>query len=224
MDAKNVLSSSIMQHRKTPTGEPEKGEAADGRRRLSMNSLESLYSLTSRQSSSSKHPKAGGQMHSSHSTLMNYATPLRHSHFTPLLTSDKAKPNPQPSWSTNWPVVLWKCGLSMAETHCDSILDLFTCGCQGGVTSSSDYFSNRDSLRLDDDMFAKQYCGRARVHTDFVPSPYDTESLSLKVNKKIDHSVFIVAHCLLLWVWVWTFVCPCVDCLLSIKFSYFYSL
>lgn len=95
-------------HRKTPTGEPEKGEAADGRRRLSMNSLESLYSLTSRQSSSS------------------------------------------------------------------------------GVTSTSDYFSNRDSLRLDDDIFTKQYCGRARVHTDFVPSPYDTESLSLKVGDVID--------------------------------------
>lgn len=68
-----------------------------------MNSLESLYSLTSRQSSSSKHPKAGGQMHSSHSTLMNYATPLRRSHFTLLLTSDKAKPNPKPSWSTGLP-------------------------------------------------------------------------------------------------------------------------
>lgn len=90
----------------------------------------------------------------------------------------------------------------MAKIHCDSNLDLFTCGCQGGVTSTSDYFSNRDSLRLDDDMFAKQYCGRARVHTDFVPSPYDTESLSLKVNEchnKTDCSVFIVAHCLLVW-------------------------
>lgn len=94
---KTVFHSLCMQHRMTPTGEPEKGEAADGRRRLSMNSLESLYSLTSRQSSSSKHPKAGGQMHSSHSTLMNYATPPRHSHFTPFLTSDEAKPNPKPS-------------------------------------------------------------------------------------------------------------------------------
>lgn len=103
-----------MQHRKTPTGEAERGEAADRRCRLSMNSLESLYSLTSRQSSSSKHPKAGGQMHSSHTTLMNYATPLRHSHFTPPLTSDKAKPNPQlvsttgPSYFGNVDCQRWK--------------------------------------------------------------------------------------------------------------------
>lgn len=83
----------------------------------------------------------------------------------------------------------------MPKIHSDSNVDLFTCGRQGGVTSTSDYFSNRDSLRLDDDIFAKQYCGRARVHTDFVPSPYDTESLSLKVNKcenKTDCSVLIV--------------------------------
>lgn len=25
------------------------------------------------------------------------------------------------------------------------------------------------------------FCGRARVHTDFTPSPYDTDSLKLKV-------------------------------------------
>lgn len=84
----------------------------------------------------------------------------------------------------------------MPKIHSDSNVDLFTCGRQGGVTSTSDYFSNRDSLRLDDDIFTKQYCGRARVHTDFVPSPYDTESLSLKVNKcenKTDCSVLIVA-------------------------------
>lgn len=187
-----------MQHRKTATGEAERGEAADGRCRLSMNSLESLYSLTSRQSSSSKHPEAGGQTHSSHTALMNYATPLRHSRFTPPLTSDKAKPNPQ-LVSTNWPVRLWKCGLSTVEIHSDSNADLFPCARQGGVTSTSDYFSNRDSLRLDDDTFAKQYCGRARVHTDFVPSPYDTESLSLKVNKcenETDCSALIVASCL----------------------------
>lgn len=166
----------ITQHEETPAGEAERGEAADGRRRLSMNSLESLYSLTSRQSSSSKHLEAGGQMHSSHTTLMNYATPLRHSGFTPPSTSDKAEPNPQLSCTAG------ECGPSVPKIHSDSNVDLFTCGCQGGVTSTSDYFSNRDSLRLDENLFAGQCCGRARVHTDFVPSPYDTESLSLKVN------------------------------------------
>ncbi|XP_041864707.1 SAM domain-containing protein SAMSN-1b [Melanotaenia boesemani] len=56
-----------------------------------------------------------------------------------------------------------------------------------GVTSGSDYFSNRGSLRLDDDLLlTRQFCGRARVHTEYVPSPYDTESLRLKVGDVID--------------------------------------
>eukprot|EP00064_Thunnus_orientalis_P015497 superscaffoldBa00002879_g15550 len=50
-----------------------------------------------------------------------------------------------------------------------------------GVTSGSNCSSNRGSLRLEDDLsYTRQFCGRARVHTDFVPSPYDTESLKLK--------------------------------------------
>ncbi|KAM4545911.1 SAM domain-containing protein SAMSN-1b [Odontesthes bonariensis] len=56
-----------------------------------------------------------------------------------------------------------------------------------GVTSGSDCSSNRDSLRLDDDLLlTRQFCGRARVHTAFVPSPYDSESLKLKVGDVID--------------------------------------
>ncbi|XP_046907782.1 SAM and SH3 domain-containing protein 1-like [Hypomesus transpacificus] len=56
-----------------------------------------------------------------------------------------------------------------------------------GVTSGSDGFSHRDILRLDEDPpYPGQFCGRARVHTDFVPSPYDTESLKLKVGDTID--------------------------------------
>ncbi|KAE8288066.1 SAM domain-containing protein SAMSN-1 [Larimichthys crocea] len=56
-----------------------------------------------------------------------------------------------------------------------------------GVTSGSDYSSNRGSLRLEDDLlYTGQFCGRARVHTDFVPSPYDSESLKLKVGDVID--------------------------------------
>lgn len=53
----------------------------------------------------------------------------------------------------------------------------------GGVTSGSEGCSNRDSLRLEEDVpYTGQFCGRAKVHTDFVPSPYDTESLKLKVK------------------------------------------
>lgn len=56
----------------------------------------------------------------------------------------------------------------------------------GGVTSESNGSGQRDSLRLDEDgSYQGQFCGRARVHTDFVPSPYDTDSLKLKVRCNI---------------------------------------
>ncbi|XP_030602783.1 SAM domain-containing protein SAMSN-1b [Archocentrus centrarchus] len=56
-----------------------------------------------------------------------------------------------------------------------------------GVTSGSDCSSNRNSLRLEDDLLCtRQFCGRARVHTEYVPSPYDTESLKLTVGDVID--------------------------------------
>uniref|UniRef100_A0A4W6E2W1 SAM domain, SH3 domain and nuclear localisation signals 1b n=1 Tax=Lates calcarifer TaxID=8187 RepID=A0A4W6E2W1_LATCA len=56
-----------------------------------------------------------------------------------------------------------------------------------GVTSGSTCSSNRGSLRLEEDLsYTRQFCDRARVHTDYVPSPYDTESLKLKVGDVID--------------------------------------
>ncbi|XP_066538458.1 SAM domain-containing protein SAMSN-1a [Hoplias malabaricus] len=56
-----------------------------------------------------------------------------------------------------------------------------------GVTSSSDVSGNRDSLRLEEEVpYTGQFCGRAKVHTDFVPSPYDTDSLKLKVGDIIN--------------------------------------
>ncbi|XP_054883956.1 SAM domain-containing protein SAMSN-1a isoform X2 [Poeciliopsis prolifica] len=52
-----------------------------------------------------------------------------------------------------------------------------------GITSESNGSSQRDSLKLEEDgSYLGQFCGRARVHTDFVPSPYDTDSLKLKVG------------------------------------------
>ncbi|CAJ0961698.1 unnamed protein product [Ranitomeya imitator] len=57
----------------------------------------------------------------------------------------------------------------------------------GGVTSCSDGTSNRDSFRLDDDIpYTGPFCGRAKVHTDFIPSPYDGESLKIKKGDIID--------------------------------------
>ncbi|NWU18504.1 SAMN1 protein, partial [Cephalopterus ornatus] len=56
-----------------------------------------------------------------------------------------------------------------------------------GVTSCSDATSNRDSLRFDDDVpYSGPFCGRAKVHTDFTPSPYDTDSLKIKKGDIID--------------------------------------
>ncbi|XP_019904974.2 SAM domain-containing protein SAMSN-1a isoform X1 [Esox lucius] len=57
----------------------------------------------------------------------------------------------------------------------------------GGVASVSDGSSARDSLRMEEDRsYNGHFCGRARVHTDFVPSPYDTDSLKLKVGDIIN--------------------------------------
>lgn len=56
-----------------------------------------------------------------------------------------------------------------------------------GITTCSDGTSNRDSFRLDDDTpYSGPFCGRARVHTDFTPSPYDTDSLKIKKGDMID--------------------------------------
>lgn len=56
-----------------------------------------------------------------------------------------------------------------------------------GITSCSDGTSNRDSFRLDDDSpYTGPFCGRARVHTDFTPSPYDIDSLKIKKGDMID--------------------------------------
>ncbi|XP_065128035.2 SAM and SH3 domain-containing protein 3 [Paramisgurnus dabryanus] len=41
-------------------------------------------------------------------------------------------------------------------------------------------FSQRDSMRLEDSTYMGPFCGRALVHTDFTPSPYDIESLKLQ--------------------------------------------
>ncbi|KAM4621551.1 SAM and SH3 domain-containing protein 3 [Polymixia lowei] len=43
-------------------------------------------------------------------------------------------------------------------------------------------YSQRDSMRLDENglPYSGPFCGRAVVHTDFTPSPYDVESLKLQ--------------------------------------------
>lgn len=41
-------------------------------------------------------------------------------------------------------------------------------------------YSQRDSMRLEESSYNGPFCGRAVVHTDFTPSPYDMESLRLQ--------------------------------------------
>ncbi|KAK6480334.1 SAM and SH3 domain-containing protein 3-like [Huso huso] len=54
-------------------------------------------------------------------------------------------------------------------------------GC-GDRQSLDSGYSNRDSMRLEDAIhpYTGPFCGRARVHTDFTPSPYDLDSLKLR--------------------------------------------
>ncbi|XP_026195155.1 SAM and SH3 domain-containing protein 1 isoform X3 [Anabas testudineus] len=58
-----------------------------------------------------------------------------------------------------------------------------------GTTDSSN--SNRESVKSEDGEedelpYHGPFCGRALVHTDFTPSPYDTDSLKLKIGDVID--------------------------------------
>ncbi|KAJ7990807.1 hypothetical protein DPEC_G00290740 [Dallia pectoralis] len=58
-----------------------------------------------------------------------------------------------------------------------------------GTTDSSN--SNRESVKSEDGEeeelpYRGPFCGRAMVHTDFTPSPYDTDSLKLKRGDVVD--------------------------------------
>ncbi|XP_034638426.1 SAM and SH3 domain-containing protein 3 [Trachemys scripta elegans] len=55
-------------------------------------------------------------------------------------------------------------------------------GSELGCTSPCTTGSNRDSVRLEEPSlpYSGPFCGRARVHTDFTPSPYDKDSLKLR--------------------------------------------
>lgn len=58
--------------------------------------------------------------------------------------------------------------------------------------------SNRESVKSEDGddeelPYRGPFCGRARVHTDFTPSPYDTDSLKLKVSLTLASRHFLPA-------------------------------
>ncbi|XP_056620374.1 SAM and SH3 domain-containing protein 1a isoform X3 [Triplophysa dalaica] len=59
------------------------------------------------------------------------------------------------------------------------------------VSTTDSSASNRESVRSEDGddeepPYRGPFCGRARVHTDFTPSPYDSDSLKLKRGDVID--------------------------------------
>ncbi|CAJ1078446.1 SAM and SH3 domain-containing protein 1 Proline-glutamate repeat-containing protein [Xyrichtys novacula] len=59
------------------------------------------------------------------------------------------------------------------------------------VSTTDSSASNRESVKSEDGddeepPYRGPFCGRARVHTDFTPSPYDTDSLKLKRGDVID--------------------------------------
>ncbi|KAG7465063.1 hypothetical protein MATL_G00172220 [Megalops atlanticus] len=60
-------------------------------------------------------------------------------------------------------------------------------GC-GDRQSLDSGYGQRDSMRLEDNSvpYTGPFCGRARVHTDFTPSPYDVDSLKLQKGDIID--------------------------------------
>ncbi|XP_076832338.1 SAM domain-containing protein SAMSN-1a [Brachyhypopomus gauderio] len=77
--------------------------------------------------------------------------------------------------------------LESSDQTSTSLESLYTGQRSSGGETSSSVSNNRDSLRLEEDTpYTGPFCGQARVHTDFVPSPYDSDSLKLKVGDIIN--------------------------------------
>ncbi|XP_053543439.1 SAM domain-containing protein SAMSN-1a isoform X3 [Ictalurus punctatus] len=77
--------------------------------------------------------------------------------------------------------------LGKTPNHSSNSLESLSSGqsSSGATTGSLDVSGNPDS-RAEDTSYTGPFCGRARVHTDFFPSPYDTDSLKLKVGDIIN--------------------------------------
>lgn len=76
--------------------------------------------------------------------------------------------------------------MSACGSACDCLTTaamwLYSAGGDRGSLDSG--YNQRDSMRLEDSSpsYTGPFCGRALVHTDFTPSPYDVESLKLQVR------------------------------------------
>lgn len=49
-------------------------------------------------------------------------------------------------------------------------------------------------MRLEENSYNGPFCGRAVVHTDFTPSPYDVESLKLQVGLRACLLSVLLSH------------------------------
>ncbi len=69
-----------------------------------------------------------------------------------------------------------------AQDECDPVSCLCTSGSDRQSLDSG--YCQRDSMRLEENglSYNGPFCGRALVHTDFTPSPYDVDSLKLQVS------------------------------------------
>ncbi|XP_057705304.1 SAM and SH3 domain-containing protein 3 [Corythoichthys intestinalis] len=72
------------------------------------------------------------------------------------------------------------CSTSSEEAACSPVTCPFSGNCDRQSLDSG--YCQRDSMRLEENVvaFNGPFCGRAIVHTDFTPSPYDVESLKLR--------------------------------------------
>ncbi|XP_074973742.1 SAM domain-containing protein SAMSN-1 isoform X2 [Caretta caretta] len=149
-------------------------------------SMDSLYSLNSGQSSSNKATRrSNGWM----LKLDKFRLEVMCSFLTLRLINHW---NNLPRLFLDSSLAIFKSGCfsersALAQTGVDSEKSYSLCYTGGGVTSCSDGTSNRDSFRLDDEVpYTGPFCGRAKVHTDFTPSPYDNDSLKIKKGDIID--------------------------------------
>ncbi|NXE13825.1 SASH3 protein, partial [Lophotis ruficrista] len=73
-------------------------------------------------------------------------------------------------------------GRGVMPDPCPAAGHILTSLPSAGSEVSSPGCGNRESLRLEESgpAYAGPFCGRARVHTDFTPSPYDRDSLKLQ--------------------------------------------
>ena len=75
------------------------------------------------------------------------------------------------------PASIWRHRINLTLLPC-----LHTSGSDRQSLDSG--YCQRDSMRLEENglSYTGPFCGRAMVHTDFTPSPYDVESLKLQVS------------------------------------------